>query len=323
VPTNGHRTASTVTVGHSQLTPRLYKRGTTWWADLRLPDGSRQRLPTGETDEATARRRAEQLAIELDAPAASKYLTLAQVLEDTYCNRWHGTRSAIIVRRVVDVIQRELGHLHIADVNYLRLDAYARALLRDGLKPATVNRRMSTISTSLNECVKRGELMQRPQMPRFKENNVKDRYMSKDEETAILEQLDKKIRLDAILERDVWKYIGHLYVFLLDTGFRFSEVFAYRLDGDYADLRNGTTKNNQGRRVPLTKRAKAAAVYMQTSARHRELRALPGKAPWDWVSHRWSLLVRDAGCPDVTLPGTPARPAWSSVAYRSTSSQSG
>jgi integrase len=289
------------TVGHRQVAPRLYRRGNQWWADLRLHDGTRRRVATGETDEAAARRRAEQLAIELGAPAASKFLTLALALEDTYCNHWHGTRSAIIVRRVVDVIQREMGHLSIADVNYQRLDAYARALLRDGLAPATVNRRMSAISTSLNECVKRGELMQRPQMPHFRENNVKDRYMSTAEEAAILEQLDKKVRLDAILDRNVWEYIGHLYVFLLDTGFRFSEAFAFRLDGDHADLRNGTTKNNQGRRVPLTKRAKAAAIYMQTCDRHRELKALPGKAPWDWVSHRWRLLVRDAGCPDVTL----------------------
>ena len=67
-----------------------------------------------------------------------------------------------MVRRVVDVIPRELGHLSIADVNYQKLDAYAQALLRDGLKPATVNRRMSVISTALNECVKRGDLSSDP-----------------------------------------------------------------------------------------------------------------------------------------------------------------
>jgi len=289
------------TVGSAQQAPRLYTRGATWWTDLRLPDGTRQRVPTGETDETTARRRVEQFTIEIGAPATSTRLTLAEVLEDTYCNHWYGTRSAIILRRIVDVIQRGMGHLSIADVNYKRLDAYARALLRDGLKPATVNRRMSAISTSLNERVKRGEPIQRPQMPHFRENNIKDRYMSNAEESAILEQLDKKVRLDVILDRQVWEYVRHLYVFLLDTGLRFSEIFAYRLDGDHADLRNNTTKNNQGGRVPLTKRAKAAALYMQASDRHRELKTLPGKAPWDWVSHCWRLLVRDTGCPDNTL----------------------
>jgi integrase len=268
---------------------------------LRLPDGTRERLPTGESDEATARRRAEQYAVEIGAPAASKALTLAQALEDTYCNHWHGTRSAIIVRRVVDVIQREMGHLSIGDVNYKRLDAYARALLRDGLKPATVNRRMSAISTALNECLKRGELMQRPQMPHFKENNIKDRYMSKSEETAILEQLDKRVLLDTIMGNTDYIYLRHLAIFLLDTGFRFSEAFVFRLDGDQADLPNGATKNDKGRRVPLTRRAKIAAEYLLSSDRHRELKAMEGKRPWDWCSYRWGVITKAAGCPEITL----------------------
>ncbi len=160
---------------------------------------------------------------------------------------------------------------------------------------------MSCISTSLNECVKRGELVQRPQMPHFRENNVKDRYMSKAEETAILEQLDKRVVINSIMGDTDYTYLRHLAIFLLDTGFRFSEVFVFRLDGDHADLPNGATKNDKGRRVPLTKRAKLAAEYMLTSDQHGALKAMEGKRPWDWASHRWGVITKAAGCPDVTL----------------------
>jgi integrase len=241
------------------------------------------------------------MALEMHAPAQSKSLLLWQALEETYESRWKGTKSDLVVRRVVDVIAREIGHLPIADVNYLRLDAYAKALLRDGLAPATINRRMSTISTALNECMKRGELVQRPQFPHQREANIKDRYISTAEEASIWAELAKRVRVDEIMGKTDWLFIQHLATFLLDTGFRFSEVFAFRLDGNHADLTNADSKSGKGRRVPLTKRALAAAQFMLASGQMQALRAMQGKKPWDWCSHRWGLVTRDAGCPDVTL----------------------
>ncbi len=113
-----------------QTAPRLFLRGTTYWADYRTPEGKRIRKSTGQTDLNAAMREAERVALELGTPARSQNLTLWEVLEETYESRWKGTRSAIIVRRVVDVIQRELGHLPIAEVNYLRLSD-----LRTGAAP--------------------------------------------------------------------------------------------------------------------------------------------------------------------------------------------
>jgi integrase len=138
-------------------------------------------------------------------------------------------------------------------------------------------------------------------MPHYRENNIRDKYMTADEEAAIMQRLDLKVQEDALYGRTEYEYLRHLCLFLLDTGFRFSEAFVFTLDGDHADLRNGTTKNNQGRRVPLTKRAKAAALYLQASAIHARLKTLPGKKPWDWVSHRFDLITREARCPDITL----------------------
>ena len=125
--------------------------------------------------------------------------------------------------------------------------------------------------------------------------------MSREEEVAISEALDKRTRYEAIMGESEYAYVRQVFHFLLATGFRFSEMFAFTVDGDYADLRNGTTKSNQGRRVPLTRRAKAAAEYILTSPHHQALRRLPGKKPWDWVAHRWQTITKAAGCPDISL----------------------
>jgi integrase len=208
--------------------------------------------------------------------------------------------------RVVDAIARDIGHAPLTAVNYGFLRDYCERLLKDGkLAPATVNRRMSAVGVALRECVRRGELPSRPDLPHYQEDNKRERYMTSAEEAGVLDWLRRRAQTSDVMEPgtgEPWEYVRRLAEFLLDTGFRFSESFLFQLSGEDADLAHGLTKTSQGRRVPLTPRALAAARYLVASRLHATLGAdKRPKVAWDYISHRWQQATKACGCPDVTL----------------------
>lgn len=282
---------------------KLTKRGPVWWVDFRMPDGRRRRLSTGERDEAAAHLRAGTLVqgAMADAVAAPQYpgVTLGRALEQTYVSLWGRSKSATVMRRTVDVIAREIGWWPLEAVDYGKLEAYCRGLLDAGKAPATVNRRMSAVGVALREAVRRKELPARPDLPHYTENNRRERYMTEAEEAALLAWLERRAAAEAILGGTEWAYVRNLAVFLLDTGFRFSEAFKFTLVGTEADLGGTVSKSGRGRRVPLTRRAAVAAAGLLSSPHHAALATNPNAHAW--VDHRWKQAVAGAGCPDVTL----------------------
>jgi integrase len=286
----------------TQKKPRLYKRGNMWYLDLRTVSG-RKRIPTGKTSEAEARAEAERIARTLGGPARRGALRLHDALEHAYITHWCRTRSAEVMRRVVNLIQRDLGFLKLTEVDTETLRGYCESVISQGTSPATVNRRMSAIGVALRMAVEKKELPSRPKLPKYEEDNLKDRYMTPEEEVAIFGWLAGKAEAE---KHDpsgdgCWAYVKAFATFLVDSGFRFSEAFKFTLEDGYADLRNYTTKSGKGRRVPLTARAKAAAQFLLASPIHERLKNEFGKAPWDYVSHRWARATKAVGCPDVTL----------------------
>jgi integrase len=254
------------------------------------------------SSEMTQVQQATQHAAARRRPSTAR--TLGHALESTFTNHWARSKSASVMRKVVDVLVREdVGSCKLTDIDTTSLRDYGESLLRGGKAPATVNRRMSAINVALGFAAERGEIALRPTIPRWAENNLKDRYMSPDEEAQVFAWLDGKAAEQANdPEADGgWSYVAALARFLLDSGFRFSEAFKFALVGDYADLKHATTKNGKGRRIPLTKRAKAAAEAMLASPLHQRMRCARGKRPWDYISHRWNRATKAAGCPDVTL----------------------
>jgi integrase len=136
---------------------------------------------------------------------------------------------------------------------------------------------------------------------------MKERYMSDAEEGDVLSALEDRAKLvdfDPAQMTTAWEYeyMRHLAVFLIDTGCRFSEAFKFTVADGSVDLVHGETKNNQGRRVPLTARALAAAAFLLGSKHHAWLSTeRTSKQAWEWCSHRWGVVTKAAGCPDVTL----------------------
>jgi integrase len=169
---------------------------------------------------------------------------------------------------------------------------------------------MSAIGVCLGQAVDNNELARKPKMPHYQERAPTDRYMSPDEELKVFAWLEGKATAE---QHDPdgdgsWGYIEALARFLLETGFRFSEAYKFTVtaDGTHADLGHGTTKTAggrrfDGRRVPLTAKAKAAAATLLASPWHAKLKDMVGKSSWDWVTHRWQQATKAAECPDINL----------------------
>ena len=168
--------------------------------------------------------------------------------------------------------------------------------------PATRNRKLSAIHTALTDAKRRGEIESVPDFPHYSENNIKERYLTRDEETALIRSMaDHAAPADAEAN-----YLIHMTLFLLDTGLRAGEAI---LDpsqdlGDRIWLPHGTTKSGKGRTVPLTKRARSALDEILASPAHARLRALKARSKEIPTNHlgRWFRgACARAGIDGVTL----------------------
>jgi integrase len=290
---------------------RLTQRGGIWWIDYRDSTGRRRRTSTGvRVDEAGARARATAEGARLiaeDGNRKAAALTLRAAAERTYAERWARAKSAPVMRRIVDVVVRDLGALPLDAVNYGVLRDYCEARLREGKAPATVNRRMSAVGVILREAVRRGERAARGEVPHYRENNLRDRYLSPEEEARLLDQMARLERAGEAPREDgeggQWVWMGALTALLIDTGMRFGEVFIATTapDAMALDLRHGATKTGAGRLVPLTRRAAEAYGVVRSSPWMPRLLAMGEKRRWDWCSHRFNRACKLAGIEGVTL----------------------
>lgn len=289
---------------------QVRKRGRYFMVDYRDPSGRRQRVSTGETEEAPAYAAAARIVAAAMVPPTAQPRDTAGTLGAALQNRldlhWSRLPSGKVMGYVVTVLLRECGHYKLADVKLKTMKPLCEKWLAAGVAPATVNRRMSAVGVALEWAAQQELIPARPELPaKYPEDNVKDRYMSADEEAAVLAWLGRQGNAasalnDAEGSRE-WFYVLDLAVFLVDSGFRFSEAFKTKLEGNQAVLANGTTKSGDGRRVPLTTRALKAAERMFASPVHARLLAMEGKRPWEWVNHRWHRACAACGCGDVTL----------------------
>lgn len=284
---------------------KLIQRKEIWWVDFRPLDGKRRRLSTGESDKTKAQLRAADIVRSFTAASNSTHgstysaaRTLGEHLESHYVSHWTNGKGRVVMRCMIDLLKREVGYWPIDKITYRQLKDYGDGLVRDGKAHATVNRRMSAISTALHEARRNDELAALPEMPHYRENNLKERYMSLAEEADVFARLDKLAQVDALKGEGDYIYMAALAPFLIETGFRFSEAFKFTVDGTQACLA-GDTKTDKARRVPMTIRAQAAAQIMLAHPWHKE--RLTDKQRWAWAEHRWGIVTEAAGCRDVTL----------------------
>jgi len=222
------------------------KSGDQWVADFKI-DGKRKYLTRASKAEAI---KAEKLAIERAAWEAEVYtqsFTIKEARDQTILRRWMGTPSESNMSResqeAVDFFGPEYA---LARLTAMEVERYRDHLRRLGNKPATINRKVSAISSMLNDAALYGQITAVPKLPtRLKMDNTKDRVMTMEEEVAF---------------RQTFRVMGHqeyadLTLFLVEMGCRFSE--AQRCITNHVNTTHRTisffrTKNSNPRTNPCT-----------------------------------------------------------------------
>ena len=269
-------------------------------------DGRRMRISTGKTDPKDAQQAAARIIAEArvyDRQGGGVRL-LGQMLSQTWDRHWANQKDAPHKKSIVNRIIREVGHLPLEQVTHDRIEAYLNSRTvgdknPEPMKPATKNRYVSTISKALEFCHRDVHDYRAPKLPHWREDNVRERYVSPDEEQRLVAWFEA----NTAPANHARVYMYNLFLLLLDSGMRCGEAIGVMTkellvqdtDGDWlVHLPHGETKTSRARVVPLTRRAAAAAQVMVS---------LPSHGRWNSqrASRAFANICGKVGIEDVGL----------------------
>lgn len=146
-------------------------------------------------------------------------------------------------------LEKSFGKKNINDITDADVTSYMSGRLREGAKPATINREFSTLSVMMNLAYRKWKWIQANPCSlcqKLKEDNIKVMFIRKDEEKLLLERCGELLNNDL---RDI-------VIFALNTGARESEIL--HLEWDHVDFEHKTvtlmsTKNGEVRTLPLSR----------------------------------------------------------------------
>jgi len=301
----------------------LKPRGNVWSFSFYMPDGERKRLSTGlnckTVPEEVARAEALKKVRDLmqgtyaETPAGNLTTTLGAALDAMWHTEWKHQKSARETNyRVLRLRRLPIAYMPVTEVSSKVLMDYREQRLKEGKKPATINRDLSCIGKVLKYLCQKGELGTMPYVPYLEEDNITERYMEDHEEKLALDWIDRQIAECALRHRLRWQVLKAFLILLLDTGVRMSELLGVsqfnlrreRGSERFADglwLKHGTTKNGKGRVIPLTDRAaEALKVWLQREEIEKLRSTQPIHKRRNWCIKYWSK-VRKANPPLADL----------------------
>lgn len=137
------------------------------------------------------------------------------------------------------------GNFNLSEITPKKINEYKLLRYSEGVKPATINRELAMLSKAFNLSVKQWEWVKEnpvSKVPKEKENNERDRWLTDDEEKRLLESASQWLR--------------EIIVFDLHTGLRIGELLA--LQWSRVNLFRKTiiiqeSKNGKPRTIPLNK----------------------------------------------------------------------
>ncbi|MEW5249891.1 tyrosine-type recombinase/integrase [Microbulbifer sp. 2201CG32-9] len=262
-----------------------------WLLDYRDALGKRKRKSLGTRDKHEAERRAQDFLSNKSGGLSD--WTLNDALKHCYTQHWQHQKGWKSKASVVKLVSADMGHYKLAEIDYALLSEFVGLMRKRDLKPATINRRLASISKALNEAAKLGKIQAAPPIPLQPENNKKLRWLSPEEEERMLARCDILVERDAVL-------IRALLVFLIDTGARLGEALNMQPNVVsensvlFLDTKSRVEKPKH-RRVPLTARALAAARLIADQNR------LGGMFNTDQLNSRFRRVLKVAGLTGVTF----------------------
>ena len=189
----------------------------------------------------------------------------------THCERtiWRNVRSRATLKTNLKILRRLIGDEDLTALHFTRLERLVTDLEALGgrgspvASPATVKRRMETLSAALTHATKMTNedgspvLFGKPAFPAIEVDNIQERTLSDIEAIALFEVIDARTMLEP--DRD-WSRFRVFVRFLLDTACRKGEALGVwpghvetRTTGrTLVGFPRYSTKNKKPRYVPLS-----------------------------------------------------------------------
>ena len=229
----------------------LVKRGTTWWMSF-MYQGQQVRRSTGTADKRLAEAILGKVKVQIiegqffEKPKAQQR-TLTELME-RYISE-HAARRGNYYRELTSVktLKAFFGNPLLDHITPKRIVAYKNQRYTDGVKPATINRELATLKKAFNLARREWEWCTENPVCRVsmeRENNTRDRWLTVDEETRLLNAASPWLR--------------ELMLFAIHTGMRMGESLGLTWAGVDLFRRTVTvfkSKNGERRTIPLNQTA--------------------------------------------------------------------
>tara|TARA_R110002073_G_scaffold298851_2_gene465575 strand:- start:1292 stop:2359 length:1068 start_codon:yes stop_codon:yes gene_type:complete len=279
--------------------------------------GKARRLSTGTKDYNEAKRRAPEI-ITGSSSRSSDFYSVSDALDDLWDSKWQHEKSGSKKSSEVEIVRRRWGKEPVETVTYRSVQDWNRDMRKAGLAPATINNRVSVLSSALQEAANLGHLENVPKLPRLTVRNKKTRFLSGEEEARLK---TAALSLNEIAKRPqgggVPRYegTGDVMILVMDalllTGLRLGEL----IKSDPQDYDPNTKTlyllNTKGGREIESIPAIDEAVRVLTElwahptwlAVTKDARADPRRlaSARDWAIKRFTLIRNRAELPDVSL----------------------
>ena len=319
----------------------------TFYYSYRTPDGRRLRIKIGvypATTAPDARLKALELAAKVTLGAnpqkeqsqarerrqREKLESLEGFIEHKY-KEWavaHQRRG----EETLALLKRSFPHLYsrkLKDISAWDIQKWRTSRKSDEIKPATINRAVTTLKAVLNKAVEWGVIAVNPLQaikPLKLDTQGVIRFLSADEEKSLRAALDDRQR-DIIAGREsgnVWRlarghkelppkneeladYLKPLVLLALNTGLRRGELFNLKWsDVDFArkslTVAGGTAKSGQTRHVPLNTESRALLLEWKKQAISDLVFPSPVTGlKFNNITKGWTQLCKRAGLVDFRV----------------------
>src|SRR5579859_475651 len=228
----------------------LYRRGRIWWIKY-YKDGKPFRESSKSEKSADAKRllRTREGASETDhsANTTTQSVDFGQLSEDLLNEYRVNNRKSFkwLKRRIELHLAPFFNYFPAPEITTERARAYISKRQEEGASNGTINRELAALKRMFMLASKMTppKVIRAPFIPMLKESNVRQGFFEHKEYVALLRELPA--------------YLKPLLTFGYFTGARKGELLQLRwcqidLEARTAHLEPGTTKNGQGRTIPLT-----------------------------------------------------------------------
>lgn len=182
-------------------------------------------------------------------PSKAASWTLKDAFEECYRAVWRGSKAEKTTMINVNLAESFFGkNTSLSAITTQKVQEYVDFLVRHNRSNATINRRLAVLSKALHHAERCGHLEKMPYIRRLKESQGRLRFLSDQEEAAML----------SICKQWGWQDMEDIISVLLDTGIRMGELLRLKKEDVYSGhIVLFETKNSKTHSVPLTARAKS------------------------------------------------------------------